>query len=104
MPSNTTILISIVALMFTVFQGVMVLRRNHTIDSKKDANEMTTVIVKLENIGNMVSDIKNEMNNVKESLKEDRERIIALEIKLNELSIKMGGNQNGYGFNQISTK
>ena len=86
MPNNTTILISVVALMFTVFQGVMILRRNHTIDNKRDVTEMTTVIVKLESIGNGIVDIKNEMNNVKESIKEDRERIIVLETKIEEMN------------------
>ena len=40
---------------------------------------MTTVIVKLENIGTGITEIKSEMTNVKNDIKEDRERLIRVE-------------------------
>ena len=79
MPNELTIVISVAALAFTVFQGISTLKRNQKMDTKSAASELTTVIVKLENIGTGVSDIKYEMNGVKESLREDRERIVKLE-------------------------
>ncbi len=73
------LLISGVSVAFGIFAGISNLRRNQKLDDKKDATEMTTVIVKLENISNGITEIKSEINNVKNDIKEDRERIIRVE-------------------------
>lgn len=79
MTIEVALLISGVSLAFGIYQGVSNLRRNNRTDDKNDATQLTTVIVKLENIGNGVAEIKNEMSNVKNDIKEDRERIIRVE-------------------------
>jgi len=55
------------------------MRRNSKKDNQHDAAQLTTVIVKLENIGMGIAEIKSEMSNVKNDIKEDRERIIRVE-------------------------
>jgi len=72
-------LISLVAVAFGVYSGACNLKRAAKSEDKKEASDMTTVIVKLENIGDGISEIKNEMRNVKEDVKECRERLIKAE-------------------------
>lgn len=79
MTIEIAILISIVSVAFGIYQGISNLKRNQKVDTKSDTAELTTVIVKLENIGNGISEIKTEMTNVKEDMKEIRERLIVVE-------------------------
>jgi len=79
MTIEVALLISGVSVAFGIFAGISNLRRNQKLDDKRDATEMTTVIVKLENISNGITEIKSEINNVKKDIKEDRERIIRVE-------------------------
>lgn len=79
MTVEVALLISGVSLAFAIYSGITNLKRNKSNDDKKDATEMTTVIVKLENIGTGIAEIKSEMTNVKNDLKESRERIIKVE-------------------------
>lgn len=64
--------------------------------NKDNTTELTTVIVKLENIGNGISDIKSEIASLKDDQKDDHDRLIRTEESLasawkriNEIS--MGG-------------
>ena len=84
MTIEVALLISGVSVAFGIFAGISNLRRNQKLDDKRDATEMTTVIVKLENIGIGISEIKNEMTNVKNDIKESRERLIKVEESANQ--------------------
>ncbi len=79
MTIETSVLISVVSVGFAVYMGLTNIKRNKTSDDKTDASQLTTVIVKLENIGNGITEIKNEMGNVKNDLKDSRDRIIVVE-------------------------
>ena len=79
MTIEVALLISGVSLAFGIYTGIAAIKRNQKTDAKQDASELTTVIVKLENIGNGITEIKAEMTNVKNDIKDDRERIIRLE-------------------------
>ena len=79
MTIEVALLISGVSLAFGLYSGVSNLKRNQRSDDKNEASQLTTVIVKLENIGTGISEIKNEMSNVKSDVKESRERIIKVE-------------------------
>lgn len=79
MTIEIALLISGVSLAFSIYAGVSNMRRNQNQDASKDATEMTTVIVKLENINNGVTEIKSELNSVKTDIKESRERLIKVE-------------------------
>lgn len=54
-------------------------------NSKESTTELTTVIVKLENIGNGISDIKSEIASMKNDQKEDHDRLIQVESSLSSL-------------------
>ena len=79
MTIEVALLISGVSLAFAIYQGVSNLKRNKANDDKKDATEMTTVIVKLESIGTGVTEIKSDMKNIRADLQELRERVVVVE-------------------------
>ena len=79
MTIEVAVLISGISLAFGLFSGISNLKRNQKADDKNEASQLTTVIVKLENISNGITEIKAEMTNVKNDLKETRERIIKVE-------------------------
>lgn len=54
-------------------------------NNKENTSELTTVIVKLENIGNGISDIKKEIASIKDDQKEDHDKLIVLETSLSSL-------------------
>lgn len=54
-------------------------------NSKENTSELTTVIVKLENIGAGISDIKAEIANMKTDQKEDHDRLIKVESSVSTL-------------------
>lgn len=69
------IFISIVSLLLALYTF---LSKNN----KENTTELTTVIVKLENIGNGISDIKAEIASMKNDQKEDHDKLIKLESSL----------------------
>lgn len=79
MTIEIALLISIVSVVFGAYQGLVTLKRHQSTDDRKSASEMTTVIVKLENIGAGVSEIKNEMQNMKSDIKSDHDLLIKVD-------------------------
>jgi predicted RNase H-like nuclease (RuvC/YqgF family) len=79
MTVEVALVISGVSLAFALYQGITNLKRNKAADDKKEATDMTTVVIKLETISNNVMEVKNDMKNIREDVKEDRERIIKIE-------------------------
>ena len=69
---NIPIVISALTFLFSLYVYL-------TGNSKANTTELTTVIVKLENIGNGIADIKSEIANMKDDQKEDHERLIKVE-------------------------
>ena len=79
MTIEVALLISGISVAFAIFQGVSNMKRNQSQDDRNSAAQMTTVIVKLENISNVMNRIESEMSNIKEDIKENRERIVKVE-------------------------
>jgi len=79
MTIEVALLISGMSLAFGVYQGISNMRRNQKAEDKQDASELTTVIVKLENIGTGITKIEAKMNSFESDRKEDREKLIRLE-------------------------
>lgn len=69
------IVISIASFLFAVYSLV-------SKNSKENTSELTTVIVKLENIGSGIRDIKSEIASMKNDQKEDHERLIKVEASI----------------------
>lgn len=66
------ILISAAALIFTYYQY---LRNSH----REDTSQMTTVLIKLENIAEGVTEIKSDVRNMKKDVQDLRERVAKVE-------------------------
>lgn len=79
MTIEIALLLTAVSVVFAVYQGVCNLKRNKTIDDTKAATQLTTVIVKLENISQGISEIKSEVRTVKIDVENVRERVAILE-------------------------
>ena len=89
MTIEISLLISGISLAFAIYFGIKHNKRNETETIKSDTSQLTTVIVKLENIGNGVAKIENEISNVKNDMKEDRERIIRVEAAIAQVERRM---------------
>lgn len=72
-------IISILSLAVACIVAFTNLRRNNLADDKKEASEMTTVIVKLENINTGINEIKADVRNVKSEVQDLRERVVVVE-------------------------
>ena len=79
MTIEITILLSAVSVAAALVFGIRTQGRNSRSDAQKDAAQMTTVIVKLENISMGIADIKSELANVKSDVYDARERLAQVE-------------------------
>lgn len=68
----------IISLLSLLLAGYSFLNKTN----KENTTELTTVIVKLESIGNGIADIKAEIANLKNDQKEDHDKIIKIEASL----------------------
>lgn len=71
--------ISALSLVVSVIVGFSAIRSRNSTDTKQEASQLTTLIVKLENIADGVNEIKADMRNIKDDVKELRERVIVVE-------------------------
>ena len=71
--------ISIISVGFSLYQGFSGMRRDRSSDDRNEATQLTTVIVKLENIGNGIAELKSKLNNFEIEIREARERIVIVE-------------------------
>lgn len=79
MSIEVSILISAVSVAFALYSGISNMKRNNKQDTANDAAQLTTVIVKLENISSGVTEIKSELKNVKNDIQDLRDRLIIVE-------------------------
>nr|DAF87805.1 MAG TPA: hemolysin XhlA [Siphoviridae sp. ctwnj8] len=86
MTVELAVIISIISLGFGIYSGVANLKRNSRNDTKMDQSQLTTVIVKLENIGNDISEMKSDLRDAKEDLKNHSERLVKIEQQVKVLN------------------
>jgi uncharacterized protein YpmB len=79
MTIEVSYIISAISVAFAIYFGLSNNKRSQNSEAKSEATQLTTVIVKLETIGNGIAEIKNEISSIKKDSKEDHERIIKLE-------------------------
>ena len=79
MQVEITIILAFVSVCVAGVVAITSIRRNKATDDKKEASDMTTLIVKLENIGNGVNEIKSDMRNRREDMQNLRDRLIIVE-------------------------
>lgn len=86
MTIEVAIVISAISLIFVICQTVANLKRNNRNDTKADTSQLTTVIVKLENIGNDISEMKADLRDMKDDLKDHAERLVKAEQQIKVLN------------------
>lgn len=86
MTVEIAIVLSGISLIFAIVSGVSNMKRNARTDDRKDASELTTVIVKLENIGNDIKDIKTDLCDVKQDIQHHAEKLVKLEQQVKVLN------------------
>ncbi len=79
------LIVSIAALLLSLYTFI---KRT----ASEDSTQMTTVIVKLENISAGIRDIKEEINTIKTDQKADHDRLIRVEESLQQAWERIGGN------------
>lgn len=82
MSIEVALAISILSVFFAIFFGVLNMRRNQKSDDKREATDMTTVIVKLESISADTNEIKNDIKSVKADVRHNSESIIRIDESL----------------------
>jgi len=86
MTIEVALVISAVSLAFGIYQGVSNMKRNSKYDIKTDTSQLTTVIVKLENIGNDITEMKGDLRDVKVDIKDHSERLVKAEQQIKVLN------------------
>lgn len=86
MTVEVALIISVLSVGFGIWSGLSNVKRNEKNDTKADTTQLTTVIVKLENIGNDISEIKNDMRNVKDDMKDLNIRLVKMEQQVKVLN------------------
>ena len=79
MTPEISALITVISVSFAVFSGIVAIRRNNRTDDRASAAEMTTVIVKLENIADDVKEIKENIKGLDEKIQLLDRRVTVVE-------------------------
>lgn len=82
MTIEIALLISIVSVFFAIVFGINSMRRGQKADDKKEQSDMTTVIVKLENIQAATTEIKNDIKSLKSDVRANSEDIVRMDESL----------------------
>lgn len=93
MTIEVALVISGLSLAFGIYQGISNMKRNNKEDAKADASQLTTVIVKLENIGSDLIEIKTDLKDVKADLKDHATRLVRLEQQIKVLNNTVFGKE-----------
>lgn len=89
MNNESLLILTALSLVFGIYSGVSSARRGERRDNRRDASDMTRVMVKLEDISVGISEIRSELNNVKGDLKEQTERLIVAEQSLKRAHMRL---------------
>ena len=74
-----SLLLTVISVTGVIVFGITSAMRNKTKDDKEQSSQLTTMIVKLENISTTCTEIKNELFNVKEEMKQHAKRLTIVE-------------------------
>ena len=79
MTIEVSVLLGLASLALALYFGLATKRRNDRTDAQKEGSDMTTVVVKLEDISSGINEIKADLRNVREDVNATRERLIVCE-------------------------
>lgn len=96
---DAALLLSGVAVLISLIFSFASWKRGSKQDTKNDANQMTTVIVKLENIGDGIAEIKGDLRNARNEIAELRERTAKNESAISSFHKRLDAAERNYGIN-----
>ena len=73
------ILLSVLSIGIAAAVAVTNIRRNARHDDQQQATELTTLLVKIENINNGINEIKSDVRNMRNDIQDVRERLVMVE-------------------------
>lgn len=76
---DVSVLLSVISVVVAAAVAVKNIKRSNASDNRQEAANLTTLIVKLENISDGVNEIKSDMRNMKSDIQDLRDRLIRLE-------------------------
>ena len=79
MQIEVTVLISAISLLIAFIVAIVNIRDRNSNTDRESASQITTLIVKLENIADGINEIKSDMRNVKSDVQDLRERLAIVE-------------------------
>lgn len=79
MTIELAVLISVVSVAFGVYGTVSNVKRVYKKDTQADTSILTTIVVKLENLGNVMHKIESEMSSLKTDIKMDHDKLIRVD-------------------------
>ena len=81
MTIDLPILFSGLSLIVAIIVAISNIKSRNANDNRESASQITTLIVKLENISDGINEIKSDMRNMKNDVQDLRERVIRVEQK-----------------------
>ena len=94
MTVNPSLLLSLLSLVLSATVGLFGIRRSRRTDDRADSAQLTTVIVKLENIALDVAEIKSDIRDVRNDVKNHAEKLIRLETQIQLLNKTVFGDNS----------
>ena len=79
MTIELSLVITMISVSFAVISGVIAMRRNNRTEDTANAAQITTVIVKLENIADDIKEIKENIRGVEEKIQQLDRRVTIVE-------------------------
>ena len=89
MTPEISMVITVISVSFAIFSGIMAMRRNARMDDQKYQSEITTVIVKLENIADDTKEIKEQIKGLDDRLHELDRRVTIVEQKAEKAHVRL---------------
>ena len=84
MSSDISVVLAVLSLLVSIVVASKNNKRADRTEEEKETARMTTVIVKLENIGNGINEIKNEMKSMKDEIQKDHDLLIKVEASVEQ--------------------
>ena len=85
------VLISALSLIVSIIVGFSAIRSRNTLDTREEASQLTTLIVKLENISDGINEIKSDLRNIKNEIQDLRDRLIIVEQSTKSAHTRLDG-------------
>lgn len=76
---DVPILISALSLIVAIIVAFSTIRSRNSTEDRQEASQITTLIVKLENINDGINEIKSDMKSVRTDMQELRDRVVIVE-------------------------